>query len=187
MSDRLTALLERLGIVRNAIKRDLLFFYLPWLTVFYLELQFCRKYGDGLSGIWETIWSLFKHTQNLLELPWHQAIGLALFISGLTIMIVSQVTLWENYSGFLVIRKDHRLITYGIYHFIRHPIYFGALIAFVSLPLYAASLYGLLTMIFLIPIFLNRIRLEEQLLTEEFQDAYQKYKENSKALIPFIY
>jgi protein-S-isoprenylcysteine O-methyltransferase Ste14 len=58
---------------------------------------------------------------------------------------------------------------------------------FTGLPVYAASLYGFLTMLVLIPIFLNRIRLEEKLLTEEFQDEYQKYKKTTKKLIPFIY
>jgi len=56
-----------------------------------------------------------------------------------------------------------------------------------GLPVYAASLYGFLAMLVLIPIILNRIRLEEKLLTEEFQDAFQKYKETTKKLIPFIY
>ena len=56
-----------------------------------------------------------------------------------------------------------------------------------GLPVYAASMYGFLTSLLLIPIILNRIRLEEELLTEEFQDAYQKYKETTKKLIPFIY
>jgi protein-S-isoprenylcysteine O-methyltransferase Ste14 len=152
-----------------------------------LELQFCRKYGDGLAGIWENIWTLFKQPQNLFLLPFHRAIDLVLFTLGLMIMIVSQVTLWKNYSGFLVIWKDHQLITHGMYRLIRHPIFFGALLVFISLPLYAASSYGLLTTLVLFPIFLYRIRLEEQLLTEEFQDAYQEYKENTKALIPYIY
>ena len=58
---------------------------------------------------------------------------------------------------------------------------------FVGLPVYVASLYGFLTSLVLIAIILNRIRLEEELLTEEFQDAYQKYKETTKKLIPFIY
>lgn len=31
------------------------------------------------------------------------------------------------------------------------------------------------------------IFLEEKLLMEEFQDAYQKYKETTKKLFPFIY
>ena len=58
---------------------------------------------------------------------------------------------------------------------------------FVGLPVYVASLYGFLTSLVLIAIILNRIRLEEELLTEEFQVAYQKYKETTKKLIPFIY
>jgi len=58
---------------------------------------------------------------------------------------------------------------------------------FTGLPVYAASMYGFLISLLLIPIILNRIRLEEELLTEEFQDAYRKYKETTKKLIPFIY
>ena len=179
--------LERWGIVRSAIRKDLLFFFLPFLTVIFLEMILCEFYGAGFSGIWGIIWGLVKQPQNLFMLPWYSVMGLVLFVMGLTIMIVSQATLWRNYSGFLIIRKDHRLITHGIYRFTRNPIYLGTLIVFIGLPVYAASLYGLLTMIFLIPIFLNRIRLEEQLLTEEFQDAHQKYKQNTKKLIPFIY
>jgi protein-S-isoprenylcysteine O-methyltransferase Ste14 len=152
-------LLERFGIVRSAIGKDLLLFFLPWLTVFYLELLFCENYGDGLSRIWGTIWELIKQPQNLCALPWHRAMGLVLFAMGLTLMIVSQATLWRNYSGFLIIRKDHRLVTHGIYRFTRNPLYLGALIVFIGLPVYAASLYGFLTMMFLVPIFLNRIRL----------------------------
>ena len=56
-----------------------------------------------------------------------------------------------------------------------------------GLPLYVASLYGFLTSLVLTPILLNRIRLEEKLLIEEFQDAYQKYKKTTNKLIPFIY
>jgi protein-S-isoprenylcysteine O-methyltransferase Ste14 len=52
---------------------------------------------------------------------------------------------------------------------------------------YAASMTGFLISLLLIPVVLNRIRLEEELLTEEFQDAYQEYKKRTKKLIPFIY
>jgi protein-S-isoprenylcysteine O-methyltransferase Ste14 len=65
--------------------------------------------------------------------------------------------------------------------------YLGLIMVVTGLPVYVASLYGFLTSLFLIPIILNRIRLEEKLLTEEFQDAYQKYKGITKKLIPFIY
>ena len=102
-------------------------------------------------------------------------------------MVVGQATLWRNYSGTVIIREDHQLITHGIYRFTRNPIYLGAFMVFIGLPVYAASLYGFLTSLVLIPIFLNRIRLEEELLTEEVQGAYQKYRETTRKLIPFIY
>ena len=102
-------------------------------------------------------------------------------------MVVGQATLWRNYSGTVIIREDHQLITHGIYRFTRNPIYLGAFMVFIGLPVYAASLYGFLTSLVLIPVFLNRIRLEEELLTEEFQGAYQKYRETTRKLIPFIY
>jgi protein-S-isoprenylcysteine O-methyltransferase Ste14 len=61
------------------------------------------------------------------------------------------------------------------------------MIAVFGAPVYASSLYGLLTFSVLIPIFLNRIRIEERMLTEEFGDAYRTYQETTNKLIPFIY
>jgi protein-S-isoprenylcysteine O-methyltransferase Ste14 len=176
--------LARHRIVRNAIRKDILQFVIPAIIIFFMELIFC---ADSLSGFWGTIWGLIKQPQNLSIFPVQSIIVLALFIIGLMIMLVGQATLWRNYSGAVVIRKDHQLITHGIYRFTRNPIYLGAIMVFTGLPVYAASMYGFLTSLLLIPIILNRIRLEEELLTEEFQDAYQKYKETAKKLIPFIY
>jgi len=58
--------------------------------------------------------------------------------------------------------------------------------AVTGLPIYAGSLYALLTSLVLVPIILNRNRLEEKMLTEEFQETNQKYKETTKKLNPFI-
>ncbi|MCP4426253.1 MAG: isoprenylcysteine carboxylmethyltransferase family protein [Chloroflexi bacterium] len=181
--------LKKHGIVRNAIRKDILQFAIPGITVFFIELVFCVRDGakNGLLGFWGTVWELIKQPQNLRMVPVHSIIGLALFFIGLTIMIVGQVTLWKNYSGTVVIREDHQLVTHGIYRFTRNPMYLGLIMGVMGLPLYVASLYGFLTSFLLIPIILNRIRLEEELLTAEFQDAYKKYKETTKKLIPFIY
>ena len=176
---------KRYGIARSAMRDDLLQFALPGMTVFFIELLFCAR--DGLSGFWGTVWSLVMQPQQLSRFSAQNIVGLALFIIGLIIMIVGQATLWRNYSGTVVIREDHQLITHGIYRFSRNPMYFGLIMVVTGLPVYAASLFGFLTSLILIPIILNRIRLEEILLTEEFQDAYQKYKETTKKLIPVIY
>ena len=177
--------LKKHGITRNAIKKDLIQFVLPGMTVFIIELQFCAR--NHLSGIWGTIWDLVKQPQTLFMLPVQSVIGLALFIIGLLILLIGQISLWRNYSGTVVIREDHQLITRGIYRFTRNPMYLGLIMVVTGLPVYVASLYGFLTSLVLIPIILNRIRLEEKLLTEEFQDAYMKYRETTKKLIPFIY
>ncbi len=180
---------KRHGIIRNAIRDDILQFAIPGMTVFFIELLFCARDGarNGLSGFWGTVWGLVKHPQNLSMFPALKIVGLALYIVGLTIMIVGQVTLRRNYSGTVVIRVDHQLITHGIYRFTRNPMYLGLIMVVTGLPVFAASMYGFLISLVLIPIILNRIGLEEELLTEEFQDAYQKYKEITKKLIPFIY
>ena len=102
-------------------------------------------------------------------------------------MLVGQATLWRNYSSTVVIRDDHQLVTHGIYHLIRNPIYFGLIMAVIGLPVFVASWSGFLSSLVLIPIVLNRIRLEEELLAEEFRDAYLSYKETTKKLVPFIY
>jgi len=181
--------LNKHGIVRNAIKDDILQFAIPGMTVFIIELIFCATDGtkNGLSGFWGTVWGLVKQPQKLSIFSVQSIIGLALILLGFTIMIIGQVTLWRNYSGTVVIREDHQLITHGIYRFTRNPIYLGGIMVVIGLPVYVASLYGFLTSLVLTLIILNRIRLEEKLLTEEFQDVYQKYKETTKKLIPFFY
>ena len=152
----------------------MLYFFLPWITVLLIE---------GYFGAWESV----NQPSSLFSFLVESIIGLALFIIGFVLLMVGHFTLWRNYSSFLVIHKDHQLITRGIYRFTRNPIYLGTLMALIGLPVYAASLYGFLTSLVMIPIFLYRIRLEEGLLAEEFQEAFQKYKKSTKRLVPFIY
>ncbi len=84
-------------------------------------------------------------------------------------------------------RDDHELITHGLYRHVRHPLYFGVLLGLMGVPVYAPSARGFLVMCVLIPIFLNRIRMEEAMLTETFGDAYVGYRKVTRKLIPFIY
>ncbi|MFC1874175.1 methyltransferase family protein [Chloroflexota bacterium] len=157
--------------VRNAIRKDLLYFYLPWIIVLTIE---------GLFYVRDFV------KQPLFSLQ--SIIGLSLLAIGFALMVIGQLSLFRNYSSLLVIHKDHQLITHGIYRFTRNPMYLGGLIFFIGgVPVYSASLYGFLTSLVLIPIFLNRIRMEERMLTDYFQDSFQKYKKTSKRLLPFIY
>jgi protein-S-isoprenylcysteine O-methyltransferase Ste14 len=177
--------LVRHGIVRNAIREDLLCFAIPAISFFSLGLVVSAM--DGYDGLLATIWNLVVHPENLYMLSAPNIAGLALCVIGLAAALVAVGTLQRFYLSTLVIRDDHQLITHGVYRFTRHPVYLGALTVCLAVPVYASRLYGLLTMSILIPIFLNRIRIEEKLLTEEFGDAYRTYREATSKLIPFIY
>ncbi len=177
--------LTRHGIVRNAIREDVLFFAIPAILVWSAVLVISA--WDGYDGLVGTIWDLVRHPRSLYLLSILNIVGLALFVIGLTIALVAMGTLRRFHASTLVIREGHQLITHGIYRFTRHPIYLGVIIAISGVPVYASSLYGLLTMSVLIPIFLNRIRMEEKMLTEAFGDACRTYKGATSKLIPFIY
>ena len=177
--------LSRHGIVRNAIRKDVLFFGLPALLVFFFGLVVSAR--DGYDGLVAAIWDLARHPGNLRLLSIWKIVGLALFVVGLTVALIAVGTLRRFYLSTLVIRKDHQLITHGVYRFTRHPIYLGVLIACFGVPVYASSLYGFLTMSVLIPILLYRIRMEERMLIEEFGDAYQAYRKATRKLIPLLY
>ena len=177
--------LSRHGIVRNAVRKDMLFFALPAIVVLIIGLLVSAR--DGYDGMVETLWSLIWHPQNLHLLSVPNIVGLVMLVIGLTVALVAVGTLKRFYASTLVIREDHQLITHGVYRHVRHPIYFGVIVAIFSAPVYASSLYGFLVLSMLVPIILNRIRMEERMLTEEFGDAYREYKKTTKKLIPYIY
>ncbi len=132
-------------------------------------------------------WDLIRRQENLELRSLQSIVGLAFIVIGLTICLVAAATLRRFYSSTLVIRKDHQLITHGVYRFVRHPIYLGTIMVSIGVPVCVSSLYGLLIMLALVPLFLNRIRIEERMLTGEFGDAYRAYQNTTSKLIPFIY
>ena len=137
-----------------------------------------------LAGFGVSAWDLVRQQGSLYKLSVQSFVGSALIVIGFTILLIAQITLRRSYSSTLVIREDQQLITHGIYRSTRHPMYLGGIMVCIGVPVYASSLCGLSAMI---PIFLNRIRMEERMLTEEFGDAYRTYKETTRKLIPFIY
>jgi protein-S-isoprenylcysteine O-methyltransferase Ste14 len=171
--------------MRKSIRNDILFFGIPALVVFCLGLIVSGL--DGYDGLVGAMWKLATDAQSRSEATVWNIAGLAIFVVGLTIAIVAASTLKRNYVSTLMTRDDHELITHGLYRHVRHPLYFGVLIAIMGVPVYAPSLPGFGVMCVLIPIFLNRIRMEEAMLTEKFGDAYEAYRKATRKLIPFVY
>jgi protein-S-isoprenylcysteine O-methyltransferase Ste14 len=135
--------LSRHGIVRNAIREDLVQFAVPAFVVFLAGLVV--SVGDGYDGLVPVLWN-FGTQPGSLSLSAPNIVGLVLFVGGLTTALVAVGTLRRFYSSTLVTREDHQLITHGVYRFTRHPIYFGVIVVCMGVPVYASSWFGFATM-----------------------------------------
>ena len=114
-------------------------------------------------------------------------IGLCMVIAGLMIRTVAIIELKRNFSGLVRIREGHTLTKTGIYRYVRHPAYLGAIIVFAGFPVLLSSPLGLLVMLLLVPILVHRGKVEEKMLLEHFGSEYEEYMRHSKRLIPFLY
>jgi protein-S-isoprenylcysteine O-methyltransferase Ste14 len=156
---------------REYLRKDILSFLIPWTLTLFAAGALCVWEISGGESVFTPV----------------SVLGLFLFVIGMVPVFVAHVTLWRWYSSFLVIKDGHQLIRHGIYRYLRHPIYTGTISALLGLPLLISSFYGFATMLLIVPLFLNRIRMEEKMLIGEFGADYLAYMETTKRLIPFVY
>ena len=97
----------------------------------------------------------------------------------------SHTDLGNCWSVILELNRDHRLVTQGVYRFIRHPMYasfFGlALGQAMLLNNWLAGWSGLTAITLLYAV---RIPHEEQMMLESFGDEYQAYMRRTGGIIP---
>ena len=118
--------------------------------------------------------------------PWLEYIGLALFVLGLALAVWARLYIGRNWGMPMSEKADPELVTTGPYSTIRHPIYSGILLAMVGTAV-AVSLYWLVAVVLLGAYFLYSAVMEERYMAERFPDAYPRYKQSTKMLIPFIF
>lgn len=122
-------------------------------------------------------------------LPSYQSarfIGLLIFIIFSWIQILSIKTLGENYSQDVLMLKNHKLITNGIYRAVRHPQYLSQILMDLGAAVALMSYIVLPLAVIEIPLLIMRANLEERLLAKYFKDEFVEYKKKSGYLIPFI-
>ena len=113
--------------------------------------------------------------------------GLILFVVGVGIRLAGKRALGKYYSYGLRVLPDHKLVTSGIYKYVRHPISLAVLVYGPGIPLIFSSLYGFLITLALVPLVLYRITIEERMLVQKFGDEYRDYMKKTKKIIPFLY
>jgi protein-S-isoprenylcysteine O-methyltransferase Ste14 len=121
------------------------------------------------------------------KIGYKNIIGITLFIIGILVYIIAKNTLGNQFSNILTTVNQPKLITHGVYRFIRHPYYTGCIFIGLGSQLFLNSIPGLVIMTLPIMITLWIIPIEEQILIETFEDEYILYMKRTKKIIPFIY
>ncbi|HTU78500.1 MAG TPA: isoprenylcysteine carboxylmethyltransferase family protein [Solirubrobacteraceae bacterium] len=114
-----------------------------------------------------------------------QGVGMVLFASGLGLAVWARIYIGQNWGMPMTEKDEPELVTSGPYHFVRHPIYAGVLLAILGTSL-ATNVYWLIAFAVLGAYFIYSAKVEERLLTSSFPGEYQRYRTNSKMLIPFV-
>lgn len=114
---------------------------------------------------------------NLASLSLWQFVLLCLCFFGLCLWFASYFFVFPY---FYLYPKVKKLVTSGPYFLLRHPIYFGSLLTFLSLSLLAQSSLGLwYTTLVILPLNLLRANWEEKTLEAVFKEKYLRYKKQT--------
>ncbi len=115
----------------------------------------------------------------------YRIVGLALFAIGSYLQIHSFKALGESYSQEIIIYNKHKLVTSGIYGYIRHPQYLFQVISDLGAAIALGSyLVLLVTVVAEIPLFILRAKLEDTILEKNFKDEYILYKKKAGMFLP---
>ena len=105
------------------------------------------------------------------------ALGLILVVAGLGLR------LWA--LGCIDGNKKCRLVDWGAYSYVRHPLYAGSLLYLVGFCVLAGSLTAAaISGLIFVGLYLPAMRAEERLLAEQYGVRWKEYCDGSGALIP---
>jgi len=121
------------------------------------------------------------------EVWWSYLAGVFMLL-GLATRIHAVIMLRRYFTTTVTLRSEQPLVRSGLYRLIRHPGYLGSLLLFGGLGISMRSwLSVLILMVFVVPAFHYRIRIEEHAMHERFGVEYTKYRRATKRLVPWIY
>lgn len=127
----------------------------------------------------------------LLQMPYHlwvQIVGFLLVVIGVSVSTLGRKDVgvnWTEASEYQV-KKNHKLVTTGIYRFIRHPIYSGSLLSLLGTELVVTSYFFIYVLVIHLIGAIRQARREEKILLKQFGQNYIQYRKRTKMFIPYI-
>jgi protein-S-isoprenylcysteine O-methyltransferase Ste14 len=112
--------------------------------------------------------------------------GAILTIAGILFSLWARAILGTNWSATVTIKQNHALIRRGPYQVVRHPIYTGFLLGLLG----TSFVYGLARCFIGVLVvglaFWLKSQTEEQFMVQQFGRQYLEYRQQVRALIPYI-
>lgn len=119
--------------------------------------------------------------------PVVQAVGAGLMALSLWLFWRSHADLGQNWSVTLQLREGHELVTRGVYRRIRHPMYSSIWLWAIAQGLMLENwLAGWSVAPAFAAMYFLRTPREEQLMIEQFGDAYRDYMKRTGRVMPKI-
>jgi protein-S-isoprenylcysteine O-methyltransferase Ste14 len=156
---------------RRVNRQETVMLGLLFLAMFFLPLFYSA-----------TTWLDFAN----YSLPiWAGWLGVIVILLALFIFWRSHADLGLNWSPSLEIRTEHKLITNGIFGYIRHPMYASQWIWVIAQPLLIQNwIAGFLNLFVFIVFYFLRVRAEEKMMLDTFGDEYREYMNRTGAVFP---
>jgi protein-S-isoprenylcysteine O-methyltransferase len=142
-------------------------------------------YGSIASAIAIAFSGIGFATHSRYLVSW---VGLFFILCGLAIRWTAILTLRKYFTVNVAIQSGQRMVTTGIFRFVRRPSYSGALLSFLGLALTFTNVISIVVL--LVPTtmaFVERMRIEEKAMIDAFGTEYAEYCRSTWRLIPGIY
>lgn len=111
-------------------------------------------------------------------------IGISLYVVGVVINQCGGISIGSFFSFAVLVRRKHKVVSSGIYRFIRHPIYLGSILQWLGIGFGLLNKIALIIAVFSIVLFYLRAKAEESILIKHLGEEYLSYRENTPMFIP---
>lgn len=115
---------------------------------------------------------------------WVQILGVGLAVLSLGLLVWTHRTLGLYWTFKLEITSKHKLVTWGPYSRIRHPMYAAILTLMFATGLIAADWLILVISALNLLVVYKRIDSEERMMIDHFGDEYREYMHRTRRLLP---
>jgi protein-S-isoprenylcysteine O-methyltransferase Ste14 len=113
--------------------------------------------------------------------------GTLLVAAGTGLRVWAISVLGRYFTAVVAVQTAQPVVESGPYRLVRHPSYSGALVAALGAATVCQSVVGfLLTLGFMLPVYLYRISREETHLRAQLGEAYERYAKRTTRLMPFV-